>query len=63
MSTLGRRYQNATFYQSHSVDEFKMISFAIDMKPLLKNPHLSVKDFALSFVDDLRDEVDNMIED
>ena len=63
MSTLGRRYQNATFYQSHSVDKFKMISFAIDMRSLLKKPDLSVKEFALSFVEDLRREVDEMITD
>lgn len=63
MSTLGRRYQNATFYQSHSVDQFKMISFAIDMKPLLKNVNLPVKEYALSFVNDLKDEVDKMIKD
>ena len=62
MSTLGRRYQNATFYQSHSVDKFKMISFAIDMRPLLKKPDLSVKDFALSFVDDLKQEVSEMLD-
>ena len=62
MSTLGRRYQNATFYQSHSVDKFKMISFAIDMRPLLKKPDLSIKEFALSFVDDLKEEINNMLQ-
>ena len=63
MSTLGRRYQNATFYQSHSVDEFRMISYAIDMKPLIKDPSLSIKEFALSFVDDLRQEIDELVID
>lgn len=60
-ASIGRRYQNATYYQSHSVDSYKMISYAIDMKPLLDNPKLSVKEFALSFVDDLRNEISKTI--
>ena len=60
-ASIGRRYQNATYFQSHSVDSFKMISYAIDMKPLLKNPNLSVKEFALSFVDDLRNEISDVL--
>ena len=60
-ASIGRRYQNATYYQSHSVDSYKMISYAIDMKPLLDNPKLSVKEFALSFVDDLRNEISETI--
>lgn len=38
-----------------------MISYAIDMKPLLNNPQLSVKEFALSFVDDLKNEISEVI--
>ena len=60
-ASIGRRYQNATYYQSHSVDSYKMVSYAIDMKPLLKNPNLSVKDFALSFVKDLKNEIVDVI--
>ena len=60
-ASIGRRYQNATYYQSHNVDSYKMVSYAIDMKPLLKNPNLSIKEFALSFVDDLKNEISNVI--
>ena len=60
-ATIGRRYQNATYYQSHSVDSSKMISFAIDLNPLIKNPQLSIKEFALSFVNDLREEIESVI--
>ena len=62
-ASVGRRYQNATYYQSHSVDSYKMISYAIDMKPLLDNPKLSVKEFALSFVEDLKNEVSEVLGD
>lgn len=60
-ASIGRRYQNATYFQSHSVDSYKMISYAIDMKPLIKNPNLSIKEFALSFVDDLKEEITSNI--
>ena len=44
-----------------TVDSYKMIAYAIDMKPLLKDPQLSVKEFALSFVDDLRNEISEVL--
>ena len=56
-ASIGRRYQNATYYQSHSVDSYKMVSYAISLLPLIQNPQLSIKDFALSFVDDLKKEI------
>ena len=62
-ASIGRRYQNATYYQSHSVDSYKMISFGVDMKPLIKNPNLSIKEFALSFVDDLKEEISANLND
>ena len=61
-ASIGRRYANATYFQSHSVDTYKMISYGIDLKPLLKNPDLSVKEYALSFVDDLRNEIDVLLD-
>ena len=60
-ASIGRRYANATYFQSHSVDSYKMVSYGIDLKPLLKNPQLSVKDYALSFVEDLRKDVEGIL--
>ncbi len=60
-ASIGRRYANATYFQSHIVDSYKMVSYAIDLKPLLKNPQLSVKDYALSFVEDLKEEVEGIL--
>ena len=62
-ASIGRRYANATYYKSHSVDSYKMISFGIDLKPLLKNPNLSIREFALSFVDDLKQEIEQVVID
>ncbi|MBO4540935.1 MAG: PIG-L family deacetylase [Bacilli bacterium] len=62
-ASICRRYQNATYYQSHSVDRHKMVAYAIDLTPLIKDPGLSIKDFALSFVDDLRAEISDTYRD
>ena len=62
-ASIGRRYQNATYFQSHSVDSYKMISYAINMGVLLEKPELSVKEFALSFVEDLKKEISETIGD
>ncbi len=58
-ASIGRRYANATYFQSHSVDSYKLVNYGIDMKELLTNKKLSVKAFALSFVDDLKKEIES----
>ncbi len=58
-ASIGRRYANATYFQSHSVDSYKMISYAIDLTPLIKNDGLSIKEYATSFIDDLYTDVNN----
>lgn len=62
-ASIGRRYANATYFQSHSVDSYKMISYGIDLKPLLKNPNLSIKEYAFTFVDELKIEIDQTIKE
>ena len=60
-ASLGRRYANATYFQSHSVDTYKLVNYGIDMMPLIKDKDLSIQAFALSFVDDLRNEISNSL--
>ena len=61
-ASLGRRYANATYFQSHSVDTYKLVNYGIDMRPLIKDTNLSIKDFALSYVEDLRNEISNELD-
>ncbi|MDY6276396.1 MAG: PIG-L family deacetylase [Bacilli bacterium] len=56
-ASIGRRYANATYFQSHSVDSYKMVSYGIDMTELIQNPSHKIKDFVLSFVDELKEEL------
>ena len=58
-ASIGRRYANATYFQSHSVDQFKLVSYAIDMKPLLKNPNMKMSDFVQSFINGLNEDINN----
>lgn len=60
-ASIGRRYANATYFQSHSVDSYKMVNYGIDLRPLLKDPNLSPKEYALSFVEDLRKEIEEVL--
>ena len=61
-ATIGRRYNNATYAQSHSVDSAKMVAYAIKMNKLLKDPEMPIKKFALSFVDDLYTEINDAMD-
>ncbi|MBD5781294.1 PIG-L family deacetylase [Pelagicoccus sp. NFK12] len=56
-ATLGRRHANATFYQSHSVDEVSGYTFAMDLSPLLENENLSVADFVSGHLDRFKSDV------
>ncbi len=44
-ATLGRRRANATFFQSHAVDEASGYTFAMDLTPLLAPDAPSLEDF------------------
>ena len=61
-ATIGRRYNNATYAQSHSVDSAKLVAYAINLNKLLKDPELPIKKFALSFVDDLYTEINDAMD-
>jgi LmbE family N-acetylglucosaminyl deacetylase len=42
---MGRRLANATFSESHDVDHFNSVNFAMNLRPLLTNPSLSLTKF------------------
>lgn len=46
----GRQRANATYGNSHSIDSFSHVINGIDMTPLIVDKNLSIKDFALSFI-------------
>jgi LmbE family N-acetylglucosaminyl deacetylase len=50
LATLGRRRANATFFESHAVDECESVSFAMDLTPLVADPSLDIVEYVLGFI-------------
>jgi len=61
LGALGRRSANATFHTSHQSDRFSGITWAMDLMPLVEQPHLSVSDFALAHVEAFKADVADRI--
>lgn len=54
LATIGRRRANASYFQSHEVDEAEQLQFAMDLTPLVRDDRLDVADFVLAHIDKLR---------
>lgn len=64
LATMGRRRAHATYHESHSVDAAQMVSFGMDLTPLIQDDSLDPLDYVLTFVQrfeqDLRARVTKM---
>lgn len=49
-ATIGRRYANATFFESHATDTTDQLSFAIDLTPLAQDDGLDLVEFTAGFI-------------
>ncbi len=61
LAAVGRRLANATFHESHSVDKISGLTFALDLKPLLFNKSLSLRDYTLGLLGDFKADVDSRL--
>ncbi len=50
LATMGRRQANATYFASHDTDVATGLIFAMDLTPLIEDPHLSVVAHAQGFI-------------
>jgi len=57
LAVLGRRRANATFFESHGVDQSDALSFAMDLTPLAHNDGLDVVEYVTGFIDRFRADV------
>ncbi len=48
VAAMGRRSSNATFGVSHSVDVAELVSYAMDLTPLIEDDTIDIKEFILS---------------
>jgi hypothetical protein len=51
LATAGRRRANATYAESHSVDEATGAAFAMDLTPLIEDTRIDITHFVQSFID------------
>ena len=57
LAVLGRRRANATFFESHGVDQSDALAFAMDLTPLVQDDTLDVLEYVLGFIDRFRADV------
>ena len=53
----GLRRANATYFDSHTTDNTNSLTFAMDLTPLIQDDKLDPQEFALGFVDRLKEDV------
>jgi LmbE family N-acetylglucosaminyl deacetylase len=61
LATKGRRLANATYSESHSVDEIVSMGYALDLSPLIKDDKIDITDFALSKIDAFKKEAEEKL--
>jgi LmbE family N-acetylglucosaminyl deacetylase len=57
LAVLGRRRANATFFESHGIDQSDALAFAMDLTPLVQDDSLDVLEYVLGFIERFRDDV------
>lgn len=61
LATLGRRRAHATYHESHGVDVAEMLTFAMDLTPLVTDPELEITQYVKGFVDRFYEDVADRI--
>ncbi|MCX6977370.1 MAG: PIG-L family deacetylase [Verrucomicrobia bacterium] len=57
LAVIGRRHSNATFFNSHGVDQSSGLAFAIDLTPLILDDSLNIIDYVSGFIDRFKADV------
>lgn len=58
----GRRRANATFFDSHSTDEFERVCFGMDLTPLIEDDELSPAKLALDYIREFESSVSEQLD-
>lgn len=53
----GLRHANATYFDSHTTDKTSLLTFAMDLTPLVQDPALDVMEYTLGYVRRLQQDV------
>lgn len=61
LATAGRRLANATYLDSHSIDEETALTYAIDLTPVILDHNVSLMEYTLQHIERFRDDVENRL--
>lgn len=65
LATMGRRLANATYSESHFVDQADAVIHAMDLTPLIENDGLDITTYILDYIErfkkDVRDRIEKML--
>jgi LmbE family N-acetylglucosaminyl deacetylase len=61
LASMGRRRANATYFESHGVDETLGMSFGMDLTPLITNTSLSVEDYVQGYIQRFAEDVNGRL--
>ena len=56
-AVMGRRRAHATFFESHAVDSATLLTFAMDLTPLVRDDTLSIAAYTASLIDAMKADV------
>jgi hypothetical protein len=62
-AAMGRRIAHATYLDPHENDNVEGAVFGMDLMPLLVDDALDIREYALGYVDRLRDAVSDQIDE
>lgn len=57
LATAGRRLANATYHNAYASDNDAGLTWAMDLKPVVEDANLSLRDYALSYIDRFKNDV------
>jgi len=57
LAVIGRRRANATFFESHGVEESDALAFAMDLTPLAQDETLDIVDYVTGFIERFKADV------
>ncbi|PKN93631.1 MAG: PIG-L family deacetylase [Chloroflexi bacterium HGW-Chloroflexi-6] len=61
LASMGRRRANATYFESHGVDNATSLSYGMDMTPLMTNPELTISDYIQTYMEHFAQDVMNRL--
>lgn len=65
LATMGRRLANATYSESHAVDQENYVTFAMDLTPLIEDDNLDMITYVTSYIDrfnrDVKERIGKML--